>query len=95
MTTFLLVLFGLTLPRLTLLFICCLTNWMGQVYADVFWPIVGWFLAPYTTLSYVAVILSHGSIRGVWIILLVFAILLDVWHFQRVSMETSLFIEEK
>ena len=86
---FFLVIFSLILPRLTLLFIGALTDWISFYYDSLFFPIVGWFLAPYTTLSYLAVMAVKGRIGGVWVLLLCFSIFLDAFHFQNTSIEFS------
>jgi hypothetical protein len=87
LSAFLLVFFGLALPRITILFIWALTDWVSVCFDNIFFPIVSWFIAPYTFLAYLAVVLNKGRIEGVWVLLLSFAILLDVFHFQSTSLE--------
>ena len=50
----LLVIISLFVPRMLLFFIFVLTNWFGRSFDSVVWPIVGFFIMPYTTLAYMA-----------------------------------------
>lgn len=74
----LIALVALFIPRITMIFIAILTNWFSLAFNTVFWPVVGWFLMPYTTLVVLGARLSAGSVRGGWVLLLIIAILFDL-----------------
>ena len=68
---------ALLMPRLTLLFIALLTNWLSKAYEIALWPVLGFFLMPYTTLAYMAGVLNGGFSEG-WVVLLAVAIWVDL-----------------
>jgi hypothetical protein len=71
-----LLLFG---PRLILLFIWLLTNWLSLAYQTTIWPLLGFLFMPFTTLAYMAGMLNNnGSVSGIWLVLLVVAVLFDL-----------------
>lgn len=62
-------------------FIWLLTNWFDRAYETVLWPVVGFFLMPYTTLAYMAAMLNNNySVRGGWLALVVVAVVVDIGH---------------
>lgn len=66
-------------PRLILLLIWLLTNWLGAAYQTVLWPLLGFFFMPYTTLAYMAAMLNNGgSVDGIWLVLVVVAVIFDL-----------------
>jgi hypothetical protein len=65
-------------PRLALFFIWLLTDWLGRAYETVLWPLLGFFFMPYTTLVYMAAMLSDAhAVSGWWLGLLILAVLAD------------------
>jgi hypothetical protein len=64
-------------PRVILFFLFLFTDYLG-VYQTNFWPFVGFFFAPVTTLAYAVAINEHGRVEGLWLVLLIFAIAVDV-----------------
>jgi hypothetical protein len=71
--------FGFFVPRITMFFIFLLTNWFSVAYNSVIWPLLGFFLMPYTTLAYMAGMLNNNhSISGFWLVLVVIAVLADL-----------------
>jgi hypothetical protein len=76
---FLYVIFSLLCPRLFLLGILIFTTWFSQAYQTVIWPLLGFFFMPLTTLAYMAAMFNNGgTVTGWWIVLIVFAVLLDL-----------------
>jgi hypothetical protein len=60
-------------------FIFLLTNWFGQAFNTIYWPLLGFLFLPYTTLAWMAAMLhNHHQMSGPWIILLIVAVLLDL-----------------
>ena len=74
------VIIALLAPRLFLLLIWLLTNWPSRAFDTVLWPLLGTFLMPYTTLTYMAGMLNAQSIEGGWLLLLIAAVLFDILH---------------
>ena len=74
-----LVLIGLAVPRVLMFFIWLLTDWFGHGFETRIWPILGFIFLPYTTLAYLAAMLNnHHALSGLWLVLFVFAIFIDI-----------------
>jgi len=73
----LLVVIGLAVPRITLFFMW-LFGYLDRAYVTAIWPLLGFFLLPYTTVCY-AIALNHlgGLNNGVGLALFVVGVLLD------------------
>jgi hypothetical protein len=66
-------------PRLVMFFIFLLTNWFSSAYQTVIWPLLGFFLMPYTTLAYMAAMLNNNhQLEGGWLVLLIVAVFFDL-----------------
>jgi hypothetical protein len=73
------VLVAMLAPRVTLFFIFLFTNWFGQAYETVLWPLLGFLFMPYTTLVYMAAMLNNDhQLSGGWIVLMVVAVIADL-----------------
>lgn len=73
------VLVALFMPRLAMFFIWLLTDWFGRAYETTIWPLMGFFLMPYTTLGYMAGMLNNeGNISGGWLFFVVICALIDL-----------------
>jgi len=67
------------MPRVVMFFILLLTNWFALAYQTVIWPLLGFFLMPYTTLAYMAAMLNNNhQLSGGWIVLLIVAVFFDL-----------------
>ncbi len=75
----LLFLAAMVAPRVVMVFIWLLTPWF-RVFNTYLWPVLGFVFMPYTTLAYMGAILNTGGLRGVWVVLLVLAVLVDISH---------------
>ena len=74
-----LALIAIPLPRLVMAFIFLLTNWLALAFQTILWPILGFLFMPYTTLAYMAAMLNNNHrVDGLWLILLIIAILFDL-----------------
>ena len=76
----LLVLTAMFLPRLALVLIFLLTRWFEAVFETWLWPLLGFIFMPYTTLVYMGASLNEAPLRGLWLALLVVAIIVDIGH---------------
>lgn len=74
----LLALIALLFPRLIIAILAIFTSYIGSAYSSVVWPILGFFVAPYTTLAYAWAKNSSGSVDGIYLVVVVIAALMDV-----------------
>lgn len=65
-------------PRFVLLLLGIFTHYLGRAYDSTLWPILGFCFLPYTTLAYAFSINSNGRIDGLYAVILIFAVLLDL-----------------
>ena len=73
-----LVLFALFLPRVTLFCLWLFGDWLQRAFSgQVFWPLMGFFFAPYTTLAWAFANL-HGGVQGGYVILVIIAAMMDL-----------------
>ena len=74
---------ALLTPRMVMFFIWLLTNWFQLAYGTWVWPLLGFFLMPYTTLAYMAAMLNNAhGVTGGWLVLVIVAIMVDLGHFE-------------
>ena len=74
----LLVILALAVPRLTIVGLWLATTWFRGVFDTWLWPLLGFFVAPFTLLWYSAVHNWFGGVWGPWQVAgLVVALLLD------------------
>lgn len=68
-------------PRIAIVLIVIFSDWLGRAYDTWIWPLLGFFLLPYTTLAYaLAWHQTGGSISGFWLVLVIVAVLVDLAH---------------
>src|SRR6476661_6288540 len=66
-------------PRLVVLLLWLFTNFMNRAYAGAaIWAVLGFLFLPVTTLAYAWAINAHGSIDGLWIVLLIVTVMVDL-----------------
>lgn len=80
MSTVFLVLFSFLNPALAVVFIWLLTDWVNKAFATTFWPLMGIFFLPTTTLVYMASMLEYGHLTGGYLILFVMAVFWDIFR---------------
>ncbi len=73
----LLALIGFFFPRIVLI-VLWLSGYLDKAYATVLWPLLGFFFAPFTTLAYAWAINTNGSVSGIYLVVLVIAVLMDI-----------------
>lgn len=71
----------LGLPRLAIVLTVLFSDYIGQAYQTTMWPLLGFFFAPFTTLAYAGAINEHGSVDGLWLIVVIIAVLADLGVF--------------
>jgi hypothetical protein len=76
----LLVLIGIFFPRLVIALLFLFTTWLSEAYAGVanIWPVLGFLFMPFTTLAYALAMHGAGAVEGLYLILLIVAVLMDI-----------------
>ena len=69
---------ALFMPRLAILLVVIFSDYIGAAYQTIVWPLLGFFFMPLTTLAYAWAINSNGSVNGVYLVVMVLAILIDL-----------------
>jgi hypothetical protein len=66
-------------PRTVLFFIWLLTDWFGRSFDTWVWPLIGFFIMPYSTLAYMAAMLNNDKqLNGLWLVLFIVTVIMDV-----------------
>jgi hypothetical protein len=71
-------LLALVAPRLVLFLVFLFSDYLGRAYETNFWPLLGFLFLPLTTLAYAWAKNSAGSISGIYLVVVVVAVLLDL-----------------
>lgn len=71
-------LIALLTPRLAIVLLVIFSDWIGSAYQSNLWPLLGFFVLPYTTLAYALAIHQAGAVTGGWLALVVVAVLVDL-----------------
>jgi hypothetical protein len=72
------------MPRVVMFFIFLLTNWFSLAFQNAIWPVLGFFLMPYTTLAYMAAMLNNNhEVSGGWLVLVIIAVIVDLGAHER------------
>jgi uncharacterized oligopeptide transporter (OPT) family protein len=74
----LLVLVVLLFPRVVLVVIFLLSNYLQRAYHGLLVPLLGFIFLPITTLVYAWLVNSHLPIAGVNLLILIVAVIIDV-----------------
>lgn len=81
----LLAIFAFFLPRVVILLLALFSTFISRPFQSfsppfngLLLPIIGFIFLPYTLLAYCLAISQHGSISGMWTVLLVVAVLFDL-----------------
>lgn len=74
----LLAILALFVPRLVMVLLVIFSDYLGAAYQTVFWPLLGFFFMPYTTLAYAWAKNSHGSVDGFYLVVVIIAVLVDL-----------------
>ena len=65
-------------PRLAIILVVIFSDYIGRAYDGLLWPILGFFFMPLTTLSYAFAINDNGSVEGMYLVLVVVTVLMDL-----------------
>ena len=72
---------ALMVPRLAMFFIWLFTGWFRAAFHTWYWPLLGFFFMPYTTLAYMAAMLNNNhAVSGLWLALIIIAAIVDAGH---------------
>ena len=69
---------ALAFPRVAILLVVIFSDYLGQAYQTVIWPLLGFLFMPLTTLAYAFAINENGSVSGLHLVLVVLAVLADL-----------------
>jgi len=69
---------ALAFPRLVLFLVFLLSDYLSRAYQTMLWPLLGFFFMPLTTLAYAWAINSGGSVEGLYLVVVVLAVLMDL-----------------
>ena len=65
-------------PRVAIVLVVLLSDYIGRAYETTLWPLLGFFFMPLTTLAYAWAINTHGSVSGLYLAVVVLAALMDL-----------------
>ena len=69
---------ALSFPRFALVLVVIFSDYIGQAYQTNIWPILGFFLMPLTTLAYAWAVNANGTVTGLYLVVVVAAVILDL-----------------
>ena len=69
---------ALSAPRFALVLVVVFSNYIGRAYESALWPFVGFLFMPLTTLAYAWAINSNGSVAGMYLVVVVIGVLMDL-----------------
>jgi len=72
---------ALATPRLVIVLVVIFSDFIGRAYYTVLWPFLGFLFMPLTTLAYAWAINTSGSVKGMNLVVVVVAVLLDLGLF--------------
>ncbi len=86
----LLLLLVLGFPRVVLVLMFLLSNYLERAYHGLIIPVLGFIFLPLTTIVYAWLVNSHLPLNGVYLLILILAVVIDVgglgggeWHRRR------------
>jgi hypothetical protein len=70
---------GFFFPRIVMVLLWLFTDYMHRAFQTALWPLLGFIFAPFTTLAWAFAMNSNGGkIDGIYLILVIIAVLLDL-----------------
>ena len=69
---------ALATPRLAIALVFIFSDYLGRAYETILWPLLGFFFMPLTTLAYAFAINSNGSVDGMYLVVVVVTVLVDL-----------------
>jgi uncharacterized membrane protein YkvI len=77
-------------PRVFLVLTYLMSNYLQRAYSGLLIPLLGFFFLPLTTIVYAWLVNSHYPTEGVYLLILIVAVIIDVgglgggeWHRRR------------
>jgi hypothetical protein len=74
----LLVIIAAAFPRVILVLMFLMSNYLQRAYHGILVPLVGFFLLPLTTLVYAWLVNSHLPLEGINVLILLVAVIVDI-----------------
>ncbi len=71
----------LAFPRICLAVLFFFSNYIERAYHGYLLPLLGFIFLPITTLAYAWIVNSHSPVEGIYLVILVVAVILDVGSF--------------
>jgi hypothetical protein len=69
---------GLLFPRIALFFVFLFSDYLGRAYETNFLPFLGFLFMPLTTLAYAWAVNTNGTVNGIYLVVVVIAVLIDL-----------------
>lgn len=74
----LLAVLALGAPRVVIVLLVLFTDYIGRAFEGVILPFLGFLLLPTTTLGYAFSINENGSIEGIYVVVMIVGVVLDL-----------------
>lgn len=71
-------LLALAFPRVAIILTVIFSDYIGNAFQTTLWPLLGFFFAPLTTLAYALAMNANGSVSGIYLVIVVIAVLGDL-----------------
>lgn len=66
-------------PRLVIILVAIFSDYFSRAFhGEWWWPLLGFFFLPFTTLAYAFAVNYGGGVQGIYLILVVLAVLMDL-----------------
>jgi hypothetical protein len=65
-------------PRFAIILVWLFSDYLGRAYETFIWPLLGFFFMPVTTLAYAWAINTNTTIAGIYLVVVVVAVLIDL-----------------
>ena len=72
---------ALLTPRLAIVLVVLFSDYIGRAYETTLWPLLGFLFLPLTTLAYAFAVNAGGSVEGIYLAVVVVAVLIDLGVF--------------
>ena len=72
---------ALLAPRFAIVLVVLFSDYIGRAYETNVWPFVGFLFLPVTTLAYAWAINTGESVKGIYLVAVVVAVLIDLGMF--------------
>lgn len=69
---------ALATPRFAIILVVLFSDYIGRAYLTTIWPLLGFLFMPLTTLAYAFAMNSGGSVAGIYLVVIVVAVLIDL-----------------